>query len=862
MKVFRTVYYFAIALIAVVAVVLTSVSAYSGNVDSGIDLAAAVRHAKNFSAVDVSADNDDAVNYITGELDRLGINEASPRDITEKDPITQKDVVKVDTENIAAGANYVVMTTSLTSDERHAWEKERGVADEDLSGYSVDTALRNIVVRIPATSANAGVILLTAHYDSVKYAPGANDNAANVGAMLEVIRTVKDKTGLNNDIIFVFTDGGLNGGLGAYVLREKFIGFSKAVERIGFGASFDSYGTKGPVTLVNSSSNNANVIAALNKLSGGITANSALSGTVLFDPKVSDFNIFGDTPSLAFANILGGEEHGTALDNADNINENLVSASGALMLGIIDNFGGIDLEDLQADNGRAVYFNFLGFGVISYSAVAAYVIAGILILLLAAVIVLSVLKRSLDWKAIGAGVFVQALSAAVAVAVAFGLYYIIALMLAGFGIVSINAISIIAASNIGILIAGILIAGAAAMLVQSLLRKFMHVKAQNIVAGNVLIWALLAIVFSFALPQISHIFVWTAILELIVMLVITLAKDKFKDKVGFDIQRLFLYFIPVVVTIPIVGAAILLANALLGAAALPLVVIIPVSALGFLTPYIGYLDGTLGAFVKKLPERTVRVQRTAIQKVEDKAKRGKFVEKTVTRVDKEKRPNTYKTWQSSVCVLLCGVIVAFGSTLFYNNYSANISTAGADFGFYDDAVVYVYDGAGITETGFDKYWIVKDLNAYNHIADALVGFKYAAAAKGYVKQDTTTQNGRITQIYNAVTSSATVDGNDREVTIYPGADDIRFSVKLSATEGITKINVISQDNFGARNEEGYELTFDNAETILLENLKGETTLLITGRSSAYGGTAQYIGQSVREDVITQSPEWEDIVAAL
>ena len=65
----------------------------------------------------------------------------------------------------------------------------------------------------PAAAANADILLVSAHHDSVPTAYGANDNASGVTALLAVAEAMKD-TATDTEIRFIsFTDeeNGKNG---------------------------------------------------------------------------------------------------------------------------------------------------------------------------------------------------------------------------------------------------------------------------------------------------------------------------------------------------------------------------------------------------------------------------------------------------------------------------------------------------------------------------------------------------------------------------------------------------------------------------------------------------------------------------
>src|SRR5262245_48957147 len=92
----------------------------------------------------------------------------------------------------------------------------------DIPGMG-PTKLENVVAIAPGRSPQA--IVLMAHRDNTGVGPGANDNASGTGAMLELARmyaslgTSSGSTpgsGPAHNLIFVSTDGGAYGALGAY----------------------------------------------------------------------------------------------------------------------------------------------------------------------------------------------------------------------------------------------------------------------------------------------------------------------------------------------------------------------------------------------------------------------------------------------------------------------------------------------------------------------------------------------------------------------------------------------------------------------------------------------------------------------
>ena len=119
-----------------------------------------------------------------------------------------------------------------------------------LSGDAQVTPVENVVVRLPGTAGTGKAVLLTGHYDSVPTTPGAGDCGSCVAAVLETLRAVKAGPPLQNDVIFLFTDGEELGVVGATAfVREhpwaQDVGLSIVLEGLGIQGSSFLY-TTGP----------------------------------------------------------------------------------------------------------------------------------------------------------------------------------------------------------------------------------------------------------------------------------------------------------------------------------------------------------------------------------------------------------------------------------------------------------------------------------------------------------------------------------------------------------------------------------------------------------------------------------------
>lgn len=87
-----------------------------------------------------------------------------------------------------------------------------GYLQAELSSYgytverqSVLDPADNLIVRLKAKQADAPVLVIGAHYDSFGAAPGADDNASGVAALLELARRLKSRDGrLEQNLVLVF----------------------------------------------------------------------------------------------------------------------------------------------------------------------------------------------------------------------------------------------------------------------------------------------------------------------------------------------------------------------------------------------------------------------------------------------------------------------------------------------------------------------------------------------------------------------------------------------------------------------------------------------------------------------------------
>jgi len=109
----------------------------------------------------------------------------------------------------------------------------------------------NVIARLKGAHRSKAVIV-AAHYDSQPNALGAADDGVSCAAMLETARILKAGPPLQNDVIFLFTDGEEDGLLGA----TAFVRESPLLKETSIVLNFDNRGSSGDNTMFETNAGN------------------------------------------------------------------------------------------------------------------------------------------------------------------------------------------------------------------------------------------------------------------------------------------------------------------------------------------------------------------------------------------------------------------------------------------------------------------------------------------------------------------------------------------------------------------------------------------------------------------------------
>ncbi len=668
--------------------------------------------------------------------------------------------------------------------------KVRHDAQGNGSTVAVEQEVENVILALPGKSEQA--ILLHARTDGSVIGGGAD--AASVGALTEIaVKTLKEynfRAGEQpeNTIVFLFGDAGQYGDLGAAAFMHQFKGFDNVAGNIKAVADFQSGGTGGTLMTYAESDGNLGLVGKYARFNGGTFASSALAA--LFDKtEYASAGVFGDVNTLRFTNRGGFNRYGTAGDG--EVSAKLVGQQANAMARFISCFANDSIAALDAKS-NAVYFSYLDVMTVYYPAVVAFVIAGIILGLMIAVIILNVRNKTFSWGKALAGLAVQLVTLLATALSMLVLYYLFALLLSGFGVIPFHSLSAVKFAGTGMLISAMILAVTIAICFYILLKRAFGIKAIDVVRGNTVLFAIVAVVLSFALPAVSYPFTCVALFSLVAMLMTVLFKNKFKKRFSTDIERLFLYVWGVVFALPLFMPLFYAAQTAYAAVSVVVIGTLFVALSGCIAPFADYLKPVLDKAFGKLPQRTVRVERTVVERQEDRAKKGKFTEVTVKKVEKEKIAWKY---MNRIGLSLAAFISAVMIVLFCSFGTAYSSAAVATYDYYDsvydDSLLFVYDDGTATVE-------VHDQVAYNYIRYAVNDLNWDADKKAYVKN----YNGSVDKILGSVRPELSVTEN----TVSFSTVDASASQIVVTLKNAKKVTSVIFNKDTDRESEEYEFS--------------------------------------------------------
>ncbi|MBO6528621.1 MAG: M20/M25/M40 family metallo-hydrolase [Erythrobacter sp.] len=301
-------------------------------------------------------------------------------------------------------------------DDSGPTERIRVVSDGQLI---VGTTLENVIGRFhasaPADGADNGAVLVMAHYDTIAMSRGASDNAMGIAVAFEAMRALTQSP-LERDVILLFTDAEEEGLQGA----RAFFDDHPWAGDVAFAINIDSRGNTGPVRMVQTSEQNASLIALYARSVDGPHANAAIDLFGSSSPDITDLGVpLGlGIPSMNFAALGGIFDYHAATDTPANLSNASVQDMGNQLLGVLEEASRV--SDFGAA-GRSSFFDVFGVFLVHYPGALDWAAVLIGWALLIAGSYWSASSGSMTWKAFLGAVPAQIFILIIACLAAFGM---------------------------------------------------------------------------------------------------------------------------------------------------------------------------------------------------------------------------------------------------------------------------------------------------------------------------------------------------------------------------------------------------------------------------------------------------------
>lgn len=755
----KKIYYPILAVVFAIALVLGFVSSYASfGAKADRSFVDSVRvHAEVMEVVHNSYESENQSNvrtYIKDTLVAAGIYNAggNKNNGYESAAIDEEDKQPL----------YVLQEVTLNEDTFNA------IKSDDELFYAIKD-LVNVVVVIPGKSEET--VMFTANYDTAAKSQSGTESiqaAAMLQTVLDVASDYQNGSIPQKTLLFVFTDAEHEGALGAYAFRYQFKGFNEIVDKIELAINFGAVGT-GALSVSSDKISVNEVVANASGLADAITETTS---------EVSDYDVM----DVAKINVFfgGSKEYiNTSRDTIQNVSDSKIAAIGGAMSSLVSAYGFGDAIKESSSDGT---FSYVGL-TFSYSDVTSYVLGGVAALLLVLAVVVLV-RKGKKLSEFFRGVLAQLMTIAISAVLLFACYFVLALMLAGFGVVPINALFTITYSNAGLLIGCLILAFAAYVGSFLLVRSLYSVRPTDVVRGGAVLLMVAGIAMSFAMPSASMLFAIVAILEGVALILSALFADKFKSKTEKSIERLFPYALPVVLLTPAIISAMVSVTSVLAAIYLPLVLIATMLGFGVIAPYFGSLKPALVNAFEKLPKHSVRVEKVVTERVEG-AKRGRYTEVTSKKVVTEKVAWKYRNrYGVAILALLAAFIIVMFAVCPTHNFSTNIvDSYSYREAVKDDSVVYCWKQESTSSA-------VETLRVYDQVAYSFFGrvnndYSFNPSIGAYEK----TFTGSSSSLGTVSPIGISLSGKSLAFTAFDTASDSLIDLRLTNVSSVTKITL-------------------------------------------------------------------------
>ncbi len=292
---------------------------------------------------------------------------AGPRFSAERARIIHQQLFPNVPHPVGSSENEAVRDRLISMLQQQGWQVEVQRVDASVPSEDGETVtLFNVLAyRAEQKDLNAKPLVLTTHYDSCRFGPGAGDAGACVAAVVESGRLLtQDITTLRRPLLLLFTDGEEAGLLGA----AAFVKSHLLSQRKPWFLNLDARGTKGPVVMYETHANNCSAVEEwVNSLARPRVTGSLFAAIYRMLPNGTDFTVFRNAgwQGFNFAIIDGAHRYHQPDDTLENLDLRSLQHFGDHALSLGEKILHTDLELVEADE-NAVFFDVLGQVVIHY----------------------------------------------------------------------------------------------------------------------------------------------------------------------------------------------------------------------------------------------------------------------------------------------------------------------------------------------------------------------------------------------------------------------------------------------------------------------------------------------------------------
>lgn len=291
------------------------------------------------------------------------------------------------------------------------------VTPRTLCTHNTCATVRNVVALIPGADRDADLIMLSAHYDSVRSGPGAGDDGAGVASALEITRILRHLGPQERGVLLVLNEGEELGLLGAQAFVEQ----SPWAGRVGAVVNLEARGTGGPSYLFEIAGSTRTIVQNYARWATAPAVSSTYIAIYDLLPNNTDVSVFAqhDIPAANLAFLGNGRWYHTPLDDLAHLDPASVQHHGEQGLGLVRALAAADLPETAPANDVA--FDVMGLFILRWPEAWAIPLAVLAALMgLGGVLGLFLRRWMSPWRLLGAVALVLGWTAA-CVAAAWGI---------------------------------------------------------------------------------------------------------------------------------------------------------------------------------------------------------------------------------------------------------------------------------------------------------------------------------------------------------------------------------------------------------------------------------------------------------